>query len=142
MVTSNELDKIRPSYRTTLIITSKQFPLPLTVPCRGAFDWYLSFNSLGNKLVFSVVYSLCLLFVLYSVFPSYPKHVILKPEIREDQLLPGFICKELMLEVSQSCICWLMYILSLYDSFVLVHSFMGASYDLKATLYGRVVFGN
>ncbi|XP_058724701.1 structural maintenance of chromosomes flexible hinge domain-containing protein GMI1 isoform X2 [Vicia villosa] len=67
MVTSNELDKIRPSYRTTLIITSKQFPLSLTVPCR--------------------------------VFPSYPKHVILKPEIREDQLLPGFICKELMLEM-------------------------------------------
>ncbi|CAI8605727.1 unnamed protein product [Vicia faba] len=67
MVTSNELDKIRPSYRTTLIITSKQIPLSLTFPCR--------------------------------VFPGYPRHVVLKPEIREDQLLPGFIFKELMLEV-------------------------------------------
>ncbi|KAI5394106.1 structural maintenance of chromosomes flexible hinge domain-containing protein GMI1 isoform X3 [Lathyrus oleraceus] len=67
MVTSNELDKIRPGYRTTLIITSKKIPLSLTFPCR--------------------------------VFPSYPKHVTLKPEIRDDQLLPGYIFKELMLEM-------------------------------------------
>ncbi|CAK8570173.1 unnamed protein product [Lathyrus sativus] len=68
MVTCNELDKIRPSYTATLIITSKKFPLSLTFPCR--------------------------------VFPSYPKHVTLKPaEIRDNQLLPGFIFKELMLEM-------------------------------------------
>ena len=43
--------------------------------------------------------------VICSVSPAYPEHVELKPNIREDQLIPGFIFKELMLEVSQNCIC-------------------------------------
>ncbi|XP_045808734.1 structural maintenance of chromosomes flexible hinge domain-containing protein GMI1 isoform X2 [Trifolium pratense] len=67
MVKSNELDKISPTYRTTLMITSESVPMSLSFPCR--------------------------------VFPSSLKHVDLKPEIREDQLLPGFIFKELMLEM-------------------------------------------
>ncbi|XP_004498513.1 structural maintenance of chromosomes flexible hinge domain-containing protein GMI1 [Cicer arietinum] len=67
VVTSNELDKIRPGYRTTLVIASEKVPLSLSVPCR--------------------------------VFPGFPEHVELKPKIKEDQLLPGFIFKELMLEM-------------------------------------------
>jgi len=61
------------------------------------------FYSSGSKLVFSVVYSYAC--YLFSVSPAYPEHVELKPDIREDQLIPGFIFKELMLEVSQNCLC-------------------------------------
>ncbi|KAK2453121.1 En/Spm transposon [Trifolium repens] len=67
MVISSELDKISPTYRATLMITSKSVPLSLSFPCR--------------------------------VLPSSVKHIELMPEIREEQLHPGFIFKELMLEM-------------------------------------------
>jgi len=43
MITSSELDKIRPSYRTTLIIASENVPFSVSFPCRGDLDWFVSF---------------------------------------------------------------------------------------------------
>ncbi|XP_020206099.1 structural maintenance of chromosomes flexible hinge domain-containing protein GMI1 isoform X2 [Cajanus cajan] len=69
MVTSNELDKLRPSYEVTLtlFIDSGNIPFSLSIPCR--------------------------------VHPGFPNCAELKPKITEDQLIPGFIFKELMLEM-------------------------------------------
>ncbi|KAK7293085.1 hypothetical protein RJT34_15946 [Clitoria ternatea] len=67
MVLCNELDKIRPSYKATLTIASRNVPFSLSIPCR--------------------------------VYPGFLSRVDLKPKVKEDQLHPGFIFKELLLEV-------------------------------------------
>lgn len=131
------MDNIRPSYEATLIICSQSELFSVAIPVRGIHSvvciYYRKASSKNVRKNWSYVLSLLLL----SVIPGSLQHVTSQPTNIEKQLLPGYVIKELVLEVfwrSLSFYANLLY----YPFFVMVDINNNWFYVFLRGLFGHV----